>query len=127
MFIRFVPMTEVAESEYNWSLFGAIGHLLDSDDVPVYSRSQLSEIDSWFRDHLSKPSRLSRSTKPNSNDDAVCWFKATAHECIGRLREAVSILELHDIRIQMLTTNKPGYIVYEDDYQVAAVPFRRKS
>ena len=61
-----------------------------------------------------------------TNDDAVCWFKSTAHECIAKLRDAVSILEQYDIAIQMLTTDKPGYIVYEDEFQVAAVPFRRE-
>jgi len=124
MFIRFVPITEVAESEYHWSLFGAIGHLQDSGDVADDARARLSEIDAWFKGHLPEPYRLSRSSKPHANDNAVCWFKASAHECIGKLREAVSILDEYDITVQMLTTDKPGYIVYEDKFQIAAVPFR---
>jgi hypothetical protein len=38
-------------------------------------------------------------------------------------RELAAILEAHDIRTEMLTTDRPGYVVYEDDYQVVAEPF----
>ena len=126
MFVRFVPVAEVADSDYEWSLFGAIGHPLDSGGLADYNRSRLHDIDNWFENHLRKPSRLSRSSKPRSNEDAVCWFKSTAHKCIANIHEAVSILEQYNIKIQMVTY-KPGYIVYEDEYQIAAVPFRRKS
>jgi hypothetical protein len=39
-------------------------------------------------------------------------------------RELVAILEAHDIRTEMITSDRPGYVVYEDQYQVVAEPFR---
>jgi hypothetical protein len=33
------------------------------------------------------------------------------------------MLERCGILTEMLRTDKPGYVVYEDKYQVAAVPF----
>ena len=39
------------------------------------------------------------------------------------MRECQRILEAHGIVVEMLVTQRPGYIVYEDAYQVAAYPF----
>ena len=44
-------------------------------------------------------------------------------EHIGRMREYQRILEAHGIVVEMLVTQRPGYIVYEGAYQVAAYPF----
>jgi hypothetical protein len=35
----------------------------------------------------------------------------------------VAILEAHDVKVEMLKTTKPGYVVYEDEFQVVAEPF----
>ena len=39
------------------------------------------------------------------------------------MREYQRILEAHGIVVEMLVTQRPGYIVYEGAYQVAAYPF----
>ena len=39
------------------------------------------------------------------------------------MREYQRVLEAYDIRLEMLRTERPGYIVYEDDHQVVAYPF----
>jgi hypothetical protein len=36
----------------------------------------------------------------------------------------VALLELHGIRTKMLRTRRVGYVVYEDEFQVCAEPFR---
>jgi hypothetical protein len=35
----------------------------------------------------------------------------------------VAILENHDVWIEMLKTERPGYVVYKDEFQVVAEPF----
>ena len=35
----------------------------------------------------------------------------------------VAILNTHGVHTEMLRTEKPGYVVYEDPFQVAAEPF----
>ena len=39
------------------------------------------------------------------------------------MRELASILEGHRVAVDILKTERPGYIVYEDEYQVTAEPF----
>jgi hypothetical protein len=53
----------------------------------------------------------------------VCWFKSSATQHIGRIHEMVYILEQHNVYVRVLKTDRPGYIVYEDEHQVVAEPF----
>ena len=52
--------------------------------------------------------------------DCVSWFKDTAQEWISVFRDAVAILEDSGFDVATLTTDSPGMIVYEDDFQVVA-------
>ncbi|MEK6238427.1 MAG: hypothetical protein N2C14_27230 [Planctomycetales bacterium] len=112
------------DSEFVWSLFGALGHLCEDEDLPDYDKQRLKELDQWFDANLKEPNRLARSRRYNAEKKAVCWFKASAISCIDRLREIAAILEIHGIPVRMIKTTNPGYIVYEDSQQVAAEPFR---
>ena len=55
----------------------------------------------------------------------ICWFKTGATEHISRVYEMVHILERNGTYIQKITTDKPGYVVYEDEWQLVAEPFRK--
>jgi hypothetical protein len=60
----------------------------------------------------------------------ICVKKAlTGPEGSGRVvpqgtPESTHLLERHGVRTEVLRTDRPGYVVYEDEYQVAAIPFR---
>jgi hypothetical protein len=66
---------------------------------------------------------MSLSPRPHAKDQALSWFKDTATEHISQMRAFAAILELHDIQVEIIKTDRPGYIFYEDDFQVAAYPF----
>jgi len=53
----------------------------------------------------------------------VCWFKDTAKEHIAKAREMSCILGQNNIHVRVIKTQRPGYVVYEDEYQVVAEPF----
>jgi hypothetical protein len=46
-----------------------------------------------------------------------------ATEYVSRMHALCRILNEHGVRTEMITSARPGYVVFEDDYQVAAVPF----
>lgn len=60
--------------------------------------------------------------KSNWCSDCISWFKDTepAQEWISVFRDLIDILEDWDIQVGTLTTDRPGMIVYEDDFQVVA-------
>jgi hypothetical protein len=39
------------------------------------------------------------------------------------MREMAFLLEHHDVPVRMIKTARPGYVVYEDEFQIVAVPF----
>jgi hypothetical protein len=39
------------------------------------------------------------------------------------MREVQHLLDAYGIGVDMITSRRPGYIVYEDAFQVAAYPF----
>jgi hypothetical protein len=77
----------------------------------------------WFDDHLAKPERLTRSRYPRAQSTAVCWVRASANEHVIRLRRLAALVQGAGIAVEELRTERPGYVVYEDEIQVAALPF----
>lgn len=56
------------------------------------------------------------------NPRAAAWFKPTATSLLGRIGGYLRILDAHRIAWEEIRTTDPGKIVYEDSYQVIAVP-----
>lgn len=65
-----------------------------------------------------------RTTFGEIPDYAIFWFKASHPEIVRVAWQLVTILRRHDLPIEMIKTDKPGRIVYEDNLQVAAIPWR---
>jgi hypothetical protein len=84
---------------------------------------QLDKVEKWFQENLPVPKRLAISSKPRRKAQAISWFRATATEHIGRMRELQAVLENYDILVDMLRERRPGYLVYQDEHQVVAYPF----
>ena len=55
----------------------------------------------------------------------ICWFKTNSAEHIARIWEMVQILERNGIYVKKIRTDRPGYLVYEDEWQIVAEPFRK--
>jgi hypothetical protein len=123
MFIRFVVSMLDLRSGRRQGLFQAAADLRDTHALRDHEESRFQEIRDWFNKHLEKPSRMSLSPRPHAKDQALSWFKDTATEHISQMRAFAAILELHDIQVEIIKTDRPGYIFYEDDFQVAAYPF----
>jgi len=54
----------------------------------------------------------------------IFWFKPEALSLEKRLRSLANSLVACGHGVEVIRTRKPGIILYEDEYQVAAVPFR---
>jgi hypothetical protein len=124
VFIRFVVGEIDRTSQQRLGVFHAAYRLRRSGTLTHYDEERLSDALGWFDRHLDKPTRLTRSRRPNRRAQAICWFKVGAAEHVAHVREVQHILEAHGIRVDMLTSRRPGYVVYEDDAQVAAYPFK---
>jgi hypothetical protein len=123
MFIRFVVHRLDQDSGRRQGLFQAAKELRQSGELSPHDHARLEEIGDWFDLNLKKPSRLSLSSRPHAKAQAISWFKDTAAEHVRNMRQIGSILETYGLVVVTIRTQRPGYVVYEDDFQVAAYPF----
>ena len=124
MYIRFIILPNDLDSGKRQGLFQAMSDLEATGDLLPHEQQRYDEIYDWFRHHLKKPRRFSRSSKPHAKKVAISWFKDSAKAHIEKMRSLASILSSHGIVTEMIRSPRPGYIVYEDAHQVAAEPFR---
>ena len=124
MFVRFVIPIRHEDSHCMTGVIQAAYRLRERGLLSDGEEKLFDGIRCWFNRHLPVPRRFSRSRRPHAHRNAVCWFKVQAEECLDRMRELAALLQRKGVATEVLETQRPGYIVYEDDYQVAAVPFR---
>lgn len=111
-FVRFVID---APGRGHVGLFQTSDLIEEDEALPPAARRALADAYRWFNDHFPMP--------PRQPPEAVFWFRESAREPIARLRTIVECHRLAGRPIVMLATHAPGRIVYQDDVQVAAVPY----
>jgi hypothetical protein len=126
-YIRFeVPGSGQTEGVTN-GIFKAAFELRDAPETPQWKSERIEALMDWFRKNLRRPDRFTSSKSKGAyrrNARGMSWFKDNAHDHLNRIREVQQLLADDGIVVLVRTTDRPGYIVYEDDFQVVAEPFR---
>ena len=82
--------------------------VMDEEDTLLYK-----EIDDWFAVNLPWPEPCRRQEK------VICWFKCENADIMMKMMQPVMwLLERYNHPYNVVYTNFPGEIVYEDQYQV---------
>lgn len=125
MYLRFVVADVHEDSGKELGVFHAVRNLRDAGKLHPHEEEQHDLIREWFNENLEKPTRFTAAKPPfyRKQSKAISWFKDNAREHIARVRELVVILQHHGVSVQMLKTDRVGYVVYEDAYQIVAEPF----
>ena len=118
MFVRFINHERDRHSHQKRGVFQVAYDLIHADAVSFEQECGLLAAVRWFERHLTIPERS------KLNDRAIFWFKKDARELIRRVWDLSQALRGCEVPIELVTTFRPGYIVYQDCFQVAAVPFR---
>jgi len=128
MYLRFVVAKIDQNSQQELGVIHAVGNLRDAGKLFHYEEEQHDLICDWFDKNLRKPTRFTNSKPPlyRKKNKAISWFKDSAHEHLDRIRSLVAILENHGVSVRMLKTDRVGYVVYEDNFQIVAEPFANK-
>src|SRR5215472_349414 len=120
MFIRFVIPCKDEDSHCLTGVFQAAFSLRDRGLLDRAESRRFEALRQWFNARLPVPGRFSRSKGRQAHRQAICWLKPDAAEHLDKVRALAGLLEQHGIPTRVLRTKRPGYIVYEDKYQVAA-------
>lgn len=122
-YVRFILPSRDKDSHRREGLFQVAYRLRNSQQLSPSHAAGIECLLRWFNEHLPVPNRFSRSRRPHSVGHAVCWLKDTAVTHIRIMRSLAEALGDQGLAPSMICTCRPGYIVYEDAWQVAAVPF----
>jgi hypothetical protein len=127
VFLRFVLMRSHPDTGVEEGIFSAAYELRDNVGTPISDRRRLDDLLSWFEANLATPARFNRTKSKGyyrRKTAGVSWLKPRAGEHITKMRALIVILEENGYRVSQVTTKTPGYVVFEDDHQVVAEPFR---
>jgi hypothetical protein len=117
-FVRLRTNLRGTDSAMPLGLFYALAELAESHQMDPWSMERAEEICCWFNKHLPVP-RLELVLKP-----AVFWLRGECCGMIQRLWELAIVLEEYAV-VELVHTTRPGWVRYEDEFQVAAIPTRR--
>lgn len=121
MYLRFRTSFVDSYHDKRYGIFQAAAYLRHSGIMCHYEKEWLEDVWRWFADNLDAPTVYRTEGKAQR---AICWFKPTAQDQIRKVFEMITILEQYGMRIEKVTADNPGYVLYEDEHQVAAIPHR---
>lgn len=120
MLIRFATLATDSDSRRASGVLVAAHTLRDDGDLSVQEHETLRTALAWFNDYLPVPAALADP----EHRRAISWFKPAADEAIRRMWQLKTLLEVHGHHVDVLRTSDPGTVVYQDDWQVIAKPYK---
>ena len=125
-FLRFIGTSRHAHSGVAAGLFQIAYSIRNSSTISPGEEQAIQQQLDWFSKHLPAPARLNRSRSKGyyrRTTKGISWFKDTATECLARMFMLKQIAEDHGYLVNVISEDRIGYIVYEDEVQVVAEPF----
>jgi hypothetical protein len=117
-FVRFETPNYCRDSLQPAGVFWAVADVEEREDLDRWTRDWLAERSAWFGKHLPVPRRH------QINERAIFWFRPRA-KCIRDIWSLIAILREEGLTVSLRRTTRPGRIIYTDDHQIAAIPWRR--
>lgn len=116
--MRFFIDEKHPKSHMNVGIFSVAYEILDDTETEEYIRLNIRETLNWFTEHLKVPEL--------DDPRAIYWFKDSESKCIENIWKLVTFLRLSGKVVShiRMPQAKIGYILYEDDKQIAAIPFK---
>lgn len=127
MYLRFVRPLRAPGLKARAGFFDAAYELCEFTRLDPASADRLEEHLAWFRTNLPIPKTFTRSKSKGSADreatPGLSWFKPEAKEPLAHAFDLVSLLRDFGYPIDILRTDRVGYVIYEDKLQLVAEPF----
>jgi hypothetical protein len=117
-FLRFETPYHCESSWQPLGIFWAAAKIEERPNLPESTRDWLIDRSYWFGQHLPVP-RL-----PDFDQRAIFWFRPQSR-IVREMWHLVAVLREEGVSVHLRWTRTPGRIVYDDHFQVAAIPFAR--
>ena len=128
MLLSFVISERDPRTGMPTGLLTAAYRLLRGQNLMASDEEELQHQVLWLERHLPKPQRFARKRNvSHKHTHGVSWLKSEAEEALRRFHAITEVLRRNDLPVEILYTERPGYVVYEDAWQVVAEPFHGDS
>ena len=125
MYLRFKTQFINEDDKPNNGIFQAMRFMREHSLTHDEDEAMLKELTEWFDHNLTEPNwYTNEKRKYGVRAKAICWFIDSATVYIQKVHELIIILEKYDLIVERVTTKHPGTIVYKDEFQIAAIPFK---
>lgn len=102
-----------ANTNYAKGVFSMCWQLIQDDVMDEEDAELYKEIDLWFSEVLPYPPQCM------NRERVVCFFKTeNSEQMMKMIHPAMWLLERYNHPFDVVYTNFPGEIVYEDEYQI---------
>ncbi|MDA8747285.1 hypothetical protein N9M66_03635 [Litoreibacter sp.] len=126
MYLRFVQSCPVEGMRARQGFFDAAYDLRRCPTSDPMTVERLRILLDWFDDHLDLPARFNKTKSKgylHKETRGLSWFRPSAKEHLAKSFELSTILQVHGFPVELLKTNRPGFVVFEDEFQIVAEPF----
>ena len=125
MFLRFVRPLKMTHMKARAGFFHAAYELRDVKNLDHATAERLEDHLAWFRTNLKIPNKFCRSTSKGWKEatPGLGWFKPDAQDVLRHAFDLASLLDDQGFPIEVLRSDRVGYVLYEDPHQVVAEPF----
>ena len=120
MFVRLVVGNDRDNAFWLTGIITVASKLCERGELFDHESELLEEIFAWFNQHLPCPPFRAKFCSGEWTPNAVCWFRDRAGEPLRRAWDIVAILKEHGTNVRLVTTVRPGKVVYHDRFQVVA-------
>jgi len=98
-------------------VFIACRQLIREGRFSAEDEARYFAIEGWFVENLPFPDFYN----DGNSIKAVCWFKTSATEMLERVAPLRNLLARYEVDSDLVYTDAPGEVVYEDDWQVGVI------
>ncbi|MDB5658737.1 MAG: hypothetical protein JWS10_1352 [Cypionkella sp.] len=127
MYLRFVTERVSKHDGRREGFFQTCYSVWRGAETPEFAVKELRLLLDWFDANLDEPTAFNRSTSKknmvNRNGVGLSWFRPEASKHIAKAFDAAAIIEQFGFPVTVLKSTQPGYIVFEDTFQIVAIPF----
>ena len=128
MLLRFVTHEIDDRTGKPKGLFTLAYDLIYEEQLYQEDERTLKELLSWFGDKLPIPTRFSKNRNDyHKNTMGISWLKSDSSDIVSKFWNLKAILDNAGHPVEVLKTNRPGKVVYEDLHQIVAIPFGGES
>ena len=121
-FVRIQATTRNERGGFS-GVFGLVNRLAFAGELSAEEDRFRRVNNHWYDAAYPNPSDVDPAVYDHElNPRAAAWFKITAGHLLERVDGYLAILDRHGVGYEVVRSDRPGRIIYEDPYQVVAVP-----